>query len=165
MGREENGNDAHGKELCATPASRPPLTCTCRRFPRACGRQLTRGRVQFWRSSKRFSQNSGVQRVPTCPNSKKWRAQVPGKNGSSCRTRIRVKTYIQQHTGSPMAPKTTKSSRKPENGLQMDRRFPSALYLRWVRTSPLCTRWKSETLRSLTMPATFVLKGVRSPRT
>jgi hypothetical protein len=72
---------------CVTPASRPQPTCTCRRFPRASRLPLTRGRVQFWRSSARISQNSGVQRVPTCPNSKKWRLQVPEKIGSSGRTR------------------------------------------------------------------------------
>jgi|KBSMisStaDraftv2_1062788.scaffolds.fasta_scaffold00346_25 hypothetical protein len=45
-------------------ASRPQLMCTSRKFRRACGQQLTRGRAQFWRSSDRLCQNLKLERVP-----------------------------------------------------------------------------------------------------
>src|ERR1700756_3278041 len=61
--------------------------CTCRKFQRACGQRLTPGHGQSWRSSKTLSQNSGAQRVQTCPNGGGALLPVPEKNGSSGRTR------------------------------------------------------------------------------
>jgi len=79
------------KESYATPASRRQVTCTCRRYRKACERQSTREHGQFWRSGGQLVSNRNMQRVPkrvpTCPNWKRWPVELLEKNGSSGRTR------------------------------------------------------------------------------
>ncbi|HTS57671.1 MAG TPA: hypothetical protein VMH03_08990, partial [Terriglobales bacterium] len=67
----------------------------------------------------------------TVPSSFAGYLQMDEKIGSSGRTRIRLRTYIQQDAEQRMALKDIEGSRKPLNGSQMDRKYRQVLASRF----------------------------------
>jgi hypothetical protein len=93
---------ANEQPIRRTPASRPQLKFTCRKFRRACARRLTHGRGRFsanarkncinWRARFLITEspvlsNLRTQRFQTVPSSVSGYLHMAENNGSSGRTR------------------------------------------------------------------------------